>query len=157
MPHWHGRIAVWNLHPCPYSTSKKIALLHYIRPPIFGCVKEDVLWFEIQFCGLLHAHIILWIENSNFEQITNEITATVPDVFDTTLKRSWDYYRPRTDDHNIILYQAYLLHNPQSPTNMSFHLLCWMMCFIYYFFTMVWFEYRTANRTIIHLMVFVPP
>ena len=43
--------------------------------------------YEIQFCGSLHAHIILWIENSDVEHIANEITAIVSAEFDTTMKK----------------------------------------------------------------------
>ena len=51
---------------------------------ILGYVEEYVFRYGIQFCGSLHAHIILWIEKWDVEHIANEITATVPVVFDTT-------------------------------------------------------------------------
>ena len=57
------------------------------RPRILGCVKEHVVRYEIQFCRSLHAHIILWIDNSDVEHVANEINATVPAMFDTTLKK----------------------------------------------------------------------
>ena len=68
---------------------------------ILGCVKEYVVRYEIQFRGSLHAHIILWIENSDVEYVANEITATVPAVFDTTLK----FFLEPTDSHQKRLFK----------------------------------------------------
>ena len=85
-----------------YARLKKFMHSYILSGPrILGYVKEYVLRYEIQFRGSLHAHIILWIENSDVEHIANEITATVPAVFDTTLKK---FLEP-TDPHQNRLFK----------------------------------------------------
>jgi len=45
-------------------------------------IKEYVIHYEIQQCGSLHAHIILWAVENDIENITNEIVAFLPTTFD---------------------------------------------------------------------------
>jgi hypothetical protein len=51
---------------------------------ILGKVKEYVIQYELQHCGFVHAHIILWVNENDLERITNEIIAFVPTIFDDT-------------------------------------------------------------------------
>jgi hypothetical protein len=51
---------------------------------ILGKVKEYVNQYELQHCGSLHAHIILWVDTNDLERITNEIIVLVPTIFDDT-------------------------------------------------------------------------
>jgi hypothetical protein len=48
---------------------------------LLGNIKQHVIQYEIQQCGTLHAHIILWIMENDIESITNEIIAFVPTIF----------------------------------------------------------------------------
>ena len=102
MPHLYGKTAQWNVRP--YSMldfKKKLHSSILSGPRILGCIKEYVLRYEIQFRGSLHAHIILWIENSDFKHIANAIIITVPVVFDTTLK----FFFEPTDPHQNRLFK----------------------------------------------------
>ena len=54
------------------------------------------------FHGLLHTHIILWIEHSNLGWIANEINAIVLAMFDTTLKKFVEPINP----HQDVLFKA---------------------------------------------------
>jgi hypothetical protein len=48
---------------------------------LLGNIKQHVIWYEIQQCGSLHAHIILWIMENDIERITNKIVAFVSAIF----------------------------------------------------------------------------
>ena len=53
-----------------------------------GCVKDYLIRYELQHRGLLHAHIILWIEDDDIERLMNEITALVPTTYDNKKEES---------------------------------------------------------------------
>ena len=56
------------------------------QDPVYVVVLKNTFFrYEIQFRIPLHSHIILWIDSSDVEQIANDIIATVPAVFNTTL------------------------------------------------------------------------
>jgi hypothetical protein len=59
-----------------------------------GRVKDYLIRYELQHCGSLHAHIILWIEDNDVERVTNEITAVIPASYDDEKK---EFIEP-TDD-----------------------------------------------------------
>jgi hypothetical protein len=54
--------------------------------------KQHVIQYEIQRCGSLHAHIILWITKNDIEHFTNEIIAFVPEIFNNN-KQIYRTYR----------------------------------------------------------------
>lgn len=58
---------------------------------VLNSVKEYVICYELWFHGFVHAHFIIWIENADFEQITNEITATVLAIYDNALENLWKF------------------------------------------------------------------
>jgi hypothetical protein len=51
---------------------------------ILGKVKEYVIQYELQHCGFVHAHIILWIDKNDLEILTIEIIVFVLTIFDDT-------------------------------------------------------------------------
>jgi hypothetical protein len=53
---------------------------------ILGKVKEYVNQYELQHCGSLHAHIILWVDTNDLERITNEIIVLVPTILMTRMQ-----------------------------------------------------------------------
>ena len=53
---------------------------------ILGTIDQYVIRYELQSRGSVHAHIILWMNFVDVEQITNELTALVPTIFDTTIR-----------------------------------------------------------------------
>ena len=72
-----------------YARLQKILYSYILSGPrILGSVEGYMVRYEIQFCGSLHAHIILWIENSDVEHVANEIIVTVSAEFDTTMKKN---------------------------------------------------------------------
>ena len=66
---------------------------------ILDRVKEYIVRYEIQFCGSLHAHIMLWIEDADLEHVANEITASVPAIFDST---SGNFIEPTATEQNTL-------------------------------------------------------
>jgi hypothetical protein len=51
---------------------------------ILGKVKEYVIHYELQHCGFIHAHIILWVQEEDLMKITNEIVVVILAIFDET-------------------------------------------------------------------------
>jgi hypothetical protein len=58
---------------------------------VLGKVLHWVIRYEVQSRGSLHAHIILWIDSSDVDRVTQEITACVPTQWDET---SANFVRP---------------------------------------------------------------
>jgi hypothetical protein len=54
---------------------------------ILGKVKKNVIRYELQHCGFIHAHIILWVQEKNLMKITNEIVVVISAIFDETTTR----------------------------------------------------------------------
>ena len=54
-------------------------------PKILGTIDQYVIQYELQSRGSVHAHIILWMNQVDIERVTNEIIATTPATFDTTI------------------------------------------------------------------------
>jgi hypothetical protein len=57
---------------------------------LLGNIKQHVIHYEIQQCGSLHAHIILWVMENGIEHITNEIVTFVQTMFNNNNKKIID-------------------------------------------------------------------
>lgn len=51
---------------------------------LLGKVEHHVIRYEEQGRGSLHAHIILWVQASDIDRVSNEITAAIPADYDET-------------------------------------------------------------------------
>jgi hypothetical protein len=68
----------------------KVMQLYLSSHHLLGNTKQHVVRYEIQQCGSLHAHIILWIMENDIEHITNEIITFVPTMFNNNKKKFID-------------------------------------------------------------------
>ncbi len=50
-----------------------------------GKIKEYVICYELQHCGFVHAHIILWVDDNDLDKVTNEIVSFILTIFDETI------------------------------------------------------------------------
>ncbi len=49
-----------------------------------GQIKKNVIHYELQRHGSVHAHIILWVNENDLQRIKNEMIALIPIVFNKT-------------------------------------------------------------------------
>ena len=68
---------------------------------ILGCVGHYVIRYAVQDCGSLHAHIVIWLEPSNVNNVASEISACIPAAFDEATQE----FTPPTNPEQLALFQ----------------------------------------------------
>jgi len=68
---------------------------------LLGKLKEYIIHYEVQHCGLLHAHIILWVVEDDVQWITNEIIAFIP----ATLNENVNEFQEPIDPMQMAFYK----------------------------------------------------
>jgi hypothetical protein len=63
-----------------------------------------VIRYELQHCGSVHAHIILWVNENDLQRITNETIVFIPIIFDKTTK----FFIPSNDSLQLKLFKMVL-------------------------------------------------
>ncbi len=78
---------------------------------ILGKVKEYVICYELQHCGFIHTHIILWVQENDVERITNEIVVVILDMFDELTTK---FISPNDSLQNKLFKMVLQLHECQN-------------------------------------------